>query len=288
VSVLDFDLDDTITLLLGRRKEEFPHEREIRLFQFQTWIWYPAESLHAPNHAGRLAAAALLRNIETKRFPSMGRGTITLQKLQSLAKLDEYHLIFDAIIAPRGGWSSTILHAIWPVAFDKRIRERTLHGKMVADLIEYRLRFVVNNLTPVQGSNISHAVFFKWRSNKKVTARTIIQWWSRLKRSAVFVYLIEEHGFAMRPPVVDDDQFLKNLLKPKISKMQLKKFFSMYAYASEKIADEAFIAKIPERLKRTQFDMPIFSADELAAIAAYESESKGMNDKKSDWTDEAD
>jgi hypothetical protein len=75
----NFDIDDCVKLLLDAREEKFSYERCIRLFQFQTWIWYPSKRGIAPRAAGRLAAAAILREIEEDRFGK----NITLGKLQN-------------------------------------------------------------------------------------------------------------------------------------------------------------------------------------------------------------
>jgi hypothetical protein len=57
-----FDFDDAITLLLGQRKEVFRGEWGTRLFQLQTWIMFPSSRNRAPDDAGRIAAATILRH----------------------------------------------------------------------------------------------------------------------------------------------------------------------------------------------------------------------------------
>jgi hypothetical protein len=65
---VQFDLDDTVQLLSGERDEEFCHERVIRLFQLQTWIWYP-NTLKSAEDAALLAATTILQDLEFKKFP---------------------------------------------------------------------------------------------------------------------------------------------------------------------------------------------------------------------------
>jgi hypothetical protein len=51
------DLNDTIDLLASepsQRQPAFPFEREIRLYQFQTWIYFPATTIHIPACIERL------------------------------------------------------------------------------------------------------------------------------------------------------------------------------------------------------------------------------------------
>jgi hypothetical protein len=124
-------------------------------FQFQTWIWYPSIEGIAPRAAGRLAAAAILREIEEDRFGD----NITLGKLQTLSQSDEYRKIFDALIAPGGGWSSLLMTEVDPDEFDERIRERTDRAKIIADLIEYRLRAANHPPSGADRSKITHAIF---------------------------------------------------------------------------------------------------------------------------------
>jgi hypothetical protein len=232
----NFDVDDCVKLLLDAREEAFLYERCIRLFQFQTWIWYPSERRIAPRAAGRLAAAAILREIEEDRFGN----NITLGKLQILSQSDEYRQIFDAFIAPGGGWSSLLMTEVDPYEFDERIRERTDRAKIIADLIEYRLRAANHPPPGVDRSKITHAIFFNWWPNRKLfTTRSAFNWWKGAKRTAPFIYLIEKRGFPMKPPSVDED-FCKRLKHPAISSVRLKKFFSEYAFVTSSLDKEDF------------------------------------------------
>ena len=279
-----FDVDDCFELLLDARKEAFRYERCIRFFQFQTWIWYCGKSGIAPRDAGRVAAAAILRNLEEDyRWHGSracgGSSRITLWKLEKISQLNEYSAIFDKFIAPGGGWSR-LLYMPGPDEFDKKIMRRADHADYIADLIEYRLRATLNPPAGPDRSKITHAIFFKWRPNSKlVTARTLFTYWKNLKRTAVFIYLLKKCGFPMKPPAADSDDFLDHLTHPAISKVQLKRFFSEYQFARDVLGEEDFY-DLPEVVKPVGFNVRPFSHDDLSIIGAYDQHYNEMNDPK--------
>ena len=273
----NFDVDDCLRLLLNAREEKFPYERCIRLFQFQTWIWYPSERGIAPRAAGRLAAAAILREIEQDRFGK----NIPLSSLQILSQSDKYRKIFDALIAPHGGWSALLMaDEVDPTEFNTRIRAQTgRRAEIIADLIEYRLRAVNHPPTGPDRSKITHAIFFNWWPNRRsFTTRIAFHWWKRVKRTAAFIYLIEKRGFPMKPPSVDEE-FCKRLKHPAISSIRLKKFFSEYAFVTGSLEEEDCYA-LPEHVTPVGFRVRRFSHDELTIIRAYAEHCNEMGDAK--------
>jgi len=281
-----FDLDDCLELLLDARTEEFPHERLIRLFQFQIWIWYPGAKGHAASHAGRLAAAAILRKLEKgHRWRGLreagGSRQITLAKLQTLSQSDEYRRIFTEFIASGGGWSNLLFTTPWAPEFDKRVKQRIDdHAEFIADLIEYRLRAALTLPEEPRRSGPTHAIVFKgWPNRSGFVTRTAFNWWKPFRRTAVFIYLIERRGFDMKPPCADDDGFCEHLMHPPISKVQLKRFFSEYQFAANVLGDESFCA-LPQVVHPAEFQMKPFSTEELSLIAAYPEHAKEMNDPK--------
>jgi hypothetical protein len=281
-----FDLDDCLELLLDARTEEFPHERVIRLFQFQTWIWYPYAKGRAATDAGRLAGAAILRKLEKEhRWRGLreagGSRQITLAKLQTLSQSDEYRRIFTEFIALGGGWSRLLFTTPWAPEFDERVKHRIdHHAEFIADLIDYRLRAALTLPEGSSRSGATHAIFFKWWPNRnRFATRTAFNRWTPLKRTAVFIYLIERRGFRMKPPCANDAGFCEHLMHPHISKAQLKRFFSEYQFAADVLGDESFCT-LPQVVRPAEFQMKPFSAEELSIIAAYEEDSKTMNDPK--------
>jgi hypothetical protein len=281
---MPFDLNDCVELLLNLRDEEFSHERCIRLFQFQTWIWYPGKKGIAARDAGRLAAAAVLRKLEEEhKWQGLGGSRqITLEKLQSLSAAPDYRHIFNEFIASQGGWSRLLFTTPWDREFDKRIKGQSEDraSQLVADIVHYRLRAALDPVQQQKRSGTTHAIFFKWSQNRKAfTTRSAWSWWKKFRRSAGFIYLINKRGFPMKPPCSSDDDFTRKLLHPPMSKSRLKTLFSEYQFVTDTLDDENFYT-LPARVRSASYNMVPFSTDELAIIKAYDSHSDEMSDPK--------
>src|SRR6266478_6936923 len=101
------DLNDTIDLLASepsQRQPAFPFEREIRLYQFQTWIYFPRDSKML-KIAGRLAATKMLERIEKDYLASRAKRRINSRRLEYLLENSVYRALYDAVIARYGGWT---------------------------------------------------------------------------------------------------------------------------------------------------------------------------------------
>ena len=105
------DLNDTIELLVSARigrVELFPFERAVRLFQLQTWIYYPAPSEDMVRMAGRIVATKFLQTMELgvpywslrQRERKVGSDS-----LREFLERPEYRLLFDSVIGEYGGWT---------------------------------------------------------------------------------------------------------------------------------------------------------------------------------------
>jgi hypothetical protein len=181
------------------------------------------------------------------------------------------------VIAPGGGWSAASITGMGADVFDERLGQHSSHGPIIADLIEYRLRAVLNGKSGKE-ANISHAVFFNWWSYKntpnKRHARSQYEWWGKLKRSSAFIYLIEKHGYPKRPPTINDVDFWEFLEKPPIHQTILRDFFSKYAFITQQLEDETLVAISAGPLP---IDVKPFSEDEIAVLDAYEHHYEEMN-----------
>jgi hypothetical protein len=66
------DINATIEMLIRdpeNYQPTFPYEREIRLYQFQTWIYFPEPEMEMVEMAGSLAAAKYLARREHQLVP---------------------------------------------------------------------------------------------------------------------------------------------------------------------------------------------------------------------------
>src|SRR5436190_18762210 len=107
------------TLTDRSHQDAFPFEREILLFQFQTWIYSPDSSRVAENSAV-LAGAGFLRFLEGRLGGPSRNSAASLSRY--LAN-EEYRALYDAVLKPYGGWSR-----LWkipsPSEFDKQLQNR--------------------------------------------------------------------------------------------------------------------------------------------------------------------
>jgi hypothetical protein len=90
------NLNDTILLLLGKREPRFPYEREIGLFQFQTWIYSPG--FRKDQRAAKfLASAKFRRHIQEQKF---GTRSLRVKILMQLLRDPDYKNLYNRIRMP--------------------------------------------------------------------------------------------------------------------------------------------------------------------------------------------
>jgi hypothetical protein len=203
---------DTIRLLIGLRESSFPFEREIRLYQLQTWTYFPDKAKRLVV-AGRLAAAKFLERIEQQHAKSLPGKLGSTLRLAALFKIAEYRDLFDAMIAPNGGWLSLLRH-MTPRDFDAFVASRHDVAATVADLLDYRYRYLDHGGTDLKLANISHAYVFRFndrQGGRRLSGSTIRDRWKLQKQSAVFVYVSKKTNFEFFPPKVAAKSFLDRL-----------------------------------------------------------------------------
>jgi hypothetical protein len=255
------------------------------------WIWFP-DNWEIVLDAARLAATAILNKWEFSTFPLQVLGVtldrfITMQDLYILSQSRKYRDLFDAVVAPGRGWSAAVLYGPRPDTFNKLINGRAARGRTIAELINYRLRAMLNGRGGSE-ANISHAVFFNSRIGKEGhSARSTFKWWGVLKRSSAFIYLIEKHGYSMRAPNLEVDQIWSDAEKTIIDKTELQRFFSQYAFITKTLEDSDLVTISAEP---SRFRVKPFSDSEAAIIDAYDYDemNDGMKVPLGDGDDEGD
>jgi hypothetical protein len=310
-----FAVEKIISLLTYQREEAFEGERAICLFQFQTWILFPEDTTYT-NWAGLIAAAKVLDRLdedifvddEDARLRSEDiRGAINLndrppQKIKRLRRLQGEHLsfrkIYDQFIGESGGLLG-LVNSPTMGQFDNQVSSRVARMNIISDLIDYRLRYVEHQLPlgkhNAARANHSHAMFFCWwpthaiqgergktPDNKSLTPRTIREWWKKMEMSAIFVYLINRHGFDLLPCEVSDDRFVDRLQRSAKAKADLLRFFGTYAYfvdvfSRAGISDLVYV-KIADPIPRAAVSTAPFTKAELATINDYDDNYLAMND----------
>lgn len=215
-------------LFVGSREPRFPHEREIRLFQFQNWIYFPEQGATGARQAGFLAATKILQRIEHKmtrgRKNHKGKASNYIELFQD----ETYAQLFDATFGlppnedEQGayGWSK-LINTQSASDFDLIVFNRIAFCEPAARMIDYMYRMLVHHSKRSAEANIRRAQFFIWKDKdapkcermlqKSLSARTIRARWSTMRASAVFLYVSELHEFKFFPRDLNEAGFCKAL-----------------------------------------------------------------------------
>jgi hypothetical protein len=304
------NLEDVLTLLAHKREEAFEGERAVRLFQFRIWILFPGrDEAIAAKWAELITAAKLLDRAEEDYFSDeedarqrraddrvfvdlTDKPMQTLTRIETLRKDNNtYRQIYDQLIGRRGGLLA-LIYTARPFDFDSAVHLRFDRLNIISDLIDYRLRYVQHCICNARviadpnGANHNHALFFCWwpthgiqsrrgktPPNKSVVPKTMNKWWKKLERSALFVYLIQKHGFHLLPIDTDDDSFIDHLLRETRDTAEVRRFLGAYAYLAEiftKAHGDLFYVSIPDSIPRIPISTPPFSKAELETISQYD------------------
>jgi hypothetical protein len=272
------DLNDTIALLVSAplgRPGSFPFERAVRLFQLQTWIYYPAPSEDMVRMAGRIVATKFLQLLETGSFRQHEQkiGSSSLKKFLEVA---EYRMLFDAVIGEYGGWTH-LLDTLQPSEFDKRLRGRKEVAETVCEMIDYRFRYLDHGGTDWKKANISHSEFYRWKDpNLRLSWKTIRTRWQANKESAAFLYVSEHFDFSPIP--IGRMAFLSGLVARAKDTARIRKFFGYVAYVMDTLEPGQNKIRISSDLKRIRPRTAPLTEEEQNRMLTYETEKKEMRD----------
>jgi hypothetical protein len=276
------DLKDTISLLVGERKEHIVHERAIRLFQFQTWMYTPDNSLQTVKIAGRLASTLLLAQIANRTLNASKKPMLyDSAQVQRLFKRAEYRNLYDFVIGDYGGWTE-LAWSPSPQQLDRNMKSYRRTALTTARLLEYQFRYMEHNGSKKEHANLSHALFFLKKQENSSAHKTLKNHWSDHQHSAVFLYASELLGFNFWPATMMDETFVSQLLSAAEDTVRTRRFFETSAYIAMKTAGlhDAFAAQEalmswPNR-KRPK-TTPLTEAEEKR-MEKYDSEYMDMRD----------
>ena len=270
------DLDDTIELLVSApiaRVESFPFERAIRLFQFQTWIYYPTPSEDMVRMAGRIATTEFLQKIEigaSYRSLRFHEKKVSSRELIKLLGRPDYQLLFDSVIGEYGGWTH-LLDTLEPSEFDERLRKRKDNAETVCTMVDYRFRYLDHGGTDRARANISHGEFYRWKDpNPPLSWRTIRARWQENRESAAFLYVSEHFDFAPIP--VTRMAFLSRLVARAADVARMRKFFGFVAYVIDTLEPGQSKIRIPAGVKRIRPRTAPLTEEEQGRMLSYETE----------------
>jgi hypothetical protein len=99
--------------------------------------------------------------------------------------------------------------------------------------------------------------------------------WARLKKSAIFIYLHEKHGFPLSPPRADveADRFVREISSRAGGLAEMRRLFGAYAYIAEalqKVTGEQPYITISPELPRVPIVVAAFSDAEQRIMSNYD------------------
>jgi hypothetical protein len=263
----------------------FPFQREIGLFQFQTWIYF-SRPLHSEmvNTSSILAAAKFL-DVRHKTILPINRRA-DLKGFKKLLDDAEYGRLFEAILCRKGGWID-LLSVPRPVEFDDAVQQRIKTSNLVCNIIDYKLRYLEHGGDDKRQAMTNRGEFYVWKKYD-VSWRTIRKHWQEGKYGAVFLYVSEKLGlnFSPAPIGVASEKFTQTLCRQAHDVASIRKFFGTCAYVSEKIShypkhesedddDDPFPA-IPLSVERIRPQTQPLSPHDLDLMSQFEQEKVDM------------
>jgi len=240
---MGIDLDETARILT-RQNCESSYLRAIRLFEFQSCLFYPEALLARENTAFQrdarlLAALKLLESLETRILAASEKGAISWQDLTN--DLD-YVEIFEKIILPSGGWRA--IRNVWnSKEFDEQLKIRKAQARSAVKIVDFSYRFGMlrPNDKRKAGVTMAHSIIcnspsYKYR--KKLS--TLKTRWHDYGTTAALLYLLFVQKFELMPPWVRSNEFSETLLKTNADIDHLTEFFRAYRHLCEVLGPRGY------------------------------------------------
>lgn len=175
-----------------------------------------------------------------------------------------------------------------PSEFDDHVASRHDVAATVADLLDYRYRYLDHGGTDLKFANISHAYVFRFNNKEKgsaISGSTIRGRWKEQKQSAVFVYVSEKTNFNVFPRRVGVKQFLDRLTQDVTNHLGLKAYFGTCAYVAESFGpdeQDILIDCFPPSSELTRIRLetdPLPLVDgQIDKLANYKADSQAFKD----------
>jgi hypothetical protein len=164
----NFLLDD----LAGDQDAAFPFERELLLYQFQTWIYIPHHYLISDKRhidvvtdAGIVAAGKFLERLGRPYLDVKGLTRYSTRRLAMCLEDEGYRSLYNTVLKRHGGWTS-LLYATSADSIDAMLADRRDGVETVCEIIDYRFRYLDHDGPDRRVSNLSHGKYFRW-TNKR-------------------------------------------------------------------------------------------------------------------------
>jgi hypothetical protein len=236
-------LNHLIELLMDESKSRYM--RAIRLFEFQTAVYQPKAfkrhittqgDVRAPTKILRtariFAAIKILEKIEAD-LQKKSSGVISIK---DLAADEDYRKIFDDVISTNGGWTR-IRHSPSARTFDKGTHlkgDEKKGARAVANIVDYSYRFSKHMAGRRYGNRkepggVDAAKYVVRNAVRPFVSESSIKtYWRKYQISAIFLFLMFNQKFNLKPPRVSSTNFLEGLLRQADDFEELRRFFCAY------------------------------------------------------------
>ena len=227
--------------------------RAIKLFEFEVALLHPnsfelllknegvsTESTARLRSARIFAAIKILEKIEADVKKARN---VNLISIRDLAADEYYRSVFDDIIFANGGWYR-IRHSMRARDFDSNIDDRSDEAKAAANVVDFSYRFSINGTRSPSsrrrnpgGLDAARYVVRTARSYKSASSETKMKnRWRAYGSTAIFLYLILNQKFDLKPPRVSSGKFLEDLWRQADDVDQLRCFFRAYQIVQQALA----------------------------------------------------
>jgi hypothetical protein len=231
-----------IELLVSDTNVEYAHQRPIALFAFYAWTLFPRSS-RKQQAARLLASVKLLRRLE-KKFANKISEKNSASALRKFLSKNAFQSLYDQEIGPPGGWTrlaTTMTYA----EFDDEAEKRLADLHIVADLLDFRFKYL-NHGGIKRNGNIIHGHVFRWWQGRTpsdlpsmpgISRDSIQKRWKNNKMSAIFVYTAQRLGpqFGINP--LADNRFTATLIAEANNTEKLKRYFGKCRYVAHTLND---------------------------------------------------
>ena len=281
--------------------------RAIKLFEFQIALFHPhsfgllvnsESNITAPTRmlktARIFAAIKILENIEAALKTAK---RVSLISIRDLAADENYRGIFDDVIAANGGWSR-MRHSMSAREFDENVDARSEEARAAANVVDFSYRFSISGAPSQKGQrknpgglDAARYVVRQARPYKSAMSETAMKnRWREYRSTAIFLYLVLNQKFDLKPPRVASKNFLENLLRQSDDVDKLRRFFRAYQMVRLALSDLKYadypLLDLDLHSSVSQLEAPTFSPEVqlvfnrwvgIRLIAAGQSYSKALD-----------
>jgi hypothetical protein len=220
------------------------YTRAVQLFEFQISLFYPKsfQNLVAGKADSKLTRARLRAGIRFLQKVENDLNRQNVFSIQDFAANKDYQRIFDDLFVANGGWSK-ILHSMQVGEFDEDIKQRRKSARVAVNIIDFSYRFSKNLPTLKYGrrrnpGGLEAAKYVIEKTTKPFRGRSTIKaYWRDYRATAIFLYLMFNQQFDLKPPRLNSNAFADKLLRQAENVDELRRYFRAYQTVQSALSD---------------------------------------------------